>query len=147
VRYAPRGSPVAVFRQYFQYGLWKTAVMLKHRRLTSPRGAVPSLFVASLVALAPAAAFLAPARWVLAAEVGAYVALAVASGAASTRRRGESWRLLPRVVTVFPAFHLGYGLGVFAGAIRAGMRNRQARSAPDAAASPAAESGVQARPE
>src|SRR5579863_3983984 len=47
--YTPRGSLVALFRQYMQYGYWKVAVIRKHRSLASWRHAVPPLFVASIV--------------------------------------------------------------------------------------------------
>jgi hypothetical protein len=40
----------------------------------------------------------------------------------SIRRRGESLGLLPRVVAVFPAFHVGYGWGMLRGFLRAGHR-------------------------
>jgi succinoglycan biosynthesis protein ExoA len=113
VFYTPRGSYRGVFRQYLEYGLWKLAVMRKHRRVLSARSVAPPAFVASLALLGPAALFTSTARWLLAAEVAAYLAGAVAFGAASIRRRRESWLLLPRVAAVFPAFHLGYGIGMF----------------------------------
>jgi succinoglycan biosynthesis protein ExoA len=112
VHYVPRDSLRGVFRQYFQYGFWKTAVIRKHRRIPSVRSAAPPLFVISLLVLIPAAVFLSPARWLLAAEVALYGILAVVFGASSLRRRREPWRLWPRVVSVFPVFHVAYGLGL-----------------------------------
>src|SRR5205807_6486070 len=46
--YTPRGSIVALFRQYMQYGFWKVAVIRKHRALAAWRLAVPPLFVGSI---------------------------------------------------------------------------------------------------
>ena len=117
--YVPRGSLPKVFRQYFEYGLWKVPVMLRHRRVLSARSLAPLAFVLSLLVLAPAAVFLPAARWLLLLEVVAYLAGALVFAAQSVKRRGESWRLLPRVVGTFGAFHVGYGLGMLAGWARA----------------------------
>src|SRR5262249_740484 len=119
VHYTPRGSLRGVFRQYYEYGLWKVPVMLKHRQLSSPRSFAPIVFVSTLVALAPAAVSSRAGRRVLAVELGAYAALALASAGISIRGRRESWSLLPRVVSVFPAFHSGYGSGMLRGWARA----------------------------
>jgi glycosyltransferase involved in cell wall biosynthesis len=119
VHYTPRGSLRGVFRQYYEYGLWKVPVMLKHGQLASPRSFAPLLFVSTLVALAPATPFSRTARRVLAVELGAYAALAFASAGISIRERRESWSLLPSVVAVFPAFHSGYGIGMLRGWARA----------------------------
>jgi hypothetical protein len=119
VHYTPRGSWRGVFRQYFEYGFWKVPVMLKHRELPGPRSLTPLAFVLSLGVLAPASARFHLAKGLLGAEVALYAALALGSGASSIRQRRESFRLLPRVVIVFPAFHLGYGLGMLGGFVRA----------------------------
>lgn len=130
VFYRPRGSLRAVFRQYFQYGFWKAAVMWKHRCIPSARSAVPPLFVLSLVALGLASPFVPLARLGLAVDVGSYAALAVGFGAASIRRRREPWTLLPRTFAVFPAFHVAYGLGVLRGAVSfRGTRDEEAAPA------------------
>jgi succinoglycan biosynthesis protein ExoA len=128
VHYVPRSSLRGVFRQYFQYGFWKTAVIRKHRRIPSVRSAAPPLFVTSLVVLIPTAVFLPPARWLLAAEAGLYGVLAAAFGAASVRRRREPLRLWPRVMCVYPAFHVAYGLGL----LRATVSRSNARDGSEA---------------
>jgi succinoglycan biosynthesis protein ExoA len=119
VHYTPRGSLQGVFRQYYEYGLWKVPVMLKHGQLSSPRSFAPLVFVTTLIALAPAAVFSRAGRRLLAVELGAYLGLAFASAGISIRGRRESWSLLPRVVSVFPAFHSGYGIGMLRGWARA----------------------------
>jgi succinoglycan biosynthesis protein ExoA len=119
VHYIPRGSLRDVARQYFQYGFWKVAVIRKHRCIPSARSAAPPLFVISLLILAPAAVFLPLARWLFAAEISLYAFLAATFGAGTIRRRREPWRLLPRVITVFPTFHIAYGLGILRASIGA----------------------------
>ncbi|HEV8603237.1 MAG TPA: glycosyltransferase family 2 protein [Gaiellaceae bacterium] len=118
VHYTPRGSFRGVFRQYYEYGLWKVPVMRKHRQVPSPRSLAPLALVSSVALLAPLAPRLPVARRLLAAELGAYAALAVAFGALCVSRRRESWRLLPAVVAVFPTFHAAYGLGMLRGWLR-----------------------------
>ncbi len=115
VYYTPRGSFAGVFRQYFEYGFWKPAVMRKHRRAASLRSLVPGLFVASLVVLGALSPLLAVARVGLAVELAVYVCAALALGVLAVKRRREQWRLLPRVVALFPTFHLAYGIGTLAG--------------------------------
>lgn len=119
VFYRPRGSLGAVWSQYFQYGLWKVRVMLKHRRVLTLRSLAPLALVLSFAVLAVAAPFSALARWLLVAEVLLYVAAALAFGTEGARRRGEPLSLAPRVAAVFPAFHLGYGTGMASGWLRA----------------------------
>ena len=55
--YRPRASLSGLFRQYFQYGFWKVAVVRKHGRLASWRNFVPgSCLLAGVVLLLCAAA-------------------------------------------------------------------------------------------
>jgi hypothetical protein len=118
VGYVPRGSLRGVFIQYHGYGFWKVPVMLKHRRVLSARSLAPLALVVSAGALVAAAPLSRRARALLGAEAAAYATMAVGSAAMATTRRGER-RLLLRTATVFPAFHLGYGVGMARGALNA----------------------------
>jgi succinoglycan biosynthesis protein ExoA len=119
VMYRPRGSIARVWRQYFEYGLWKVPVMLKHRRILTMRSAAPMAFVVVTVVLFAATAHFPIARRLLTLQWSLYGAAGVAFGARSVRKRGETWALLPRVLAAFPAFHLGHGLGQALGWLRA----------------------------
>ncbi len=118
VFYTPRGTFRRVFRQYYEYGLWKPAVMQKHGRVVSARSLAPGAFVTSVAALALLAPWLRPAAWLLGVELATYAAAAATFGAAAVRKREEPRRLLPRVAAVFPTFHVAYGLGTLAGLAR-----------------------------
>lgn len=118
VAYTPRGSYRGVFRQYFDYGYWKVRVMRKHRQVLSGRSLAPPLLVVSLAVLVPAAIFVSVARVILGFELLAYVGCAVFFGLRSVRARHEPLGLVPRVVAVYPMFHVGYGLGMLWGFLR-----------------------------
>jgi succinoglycan biosynthesis protein ExoA len=120
--YTPRGSFRRLFRQYYEYGAWKPAVMRKHGQVVSARSLVPGAFVVSLGVLAPLAVFVPAAAVVLGAELALYGTGAVAFGVLAIRSKREQLRLLPRVVAAFPTFHASYGLGLLRGIVRAAGR-------------------------
>jgi glycosyltransferase involved in cell wall biosynthesis len=122
--YLPRESLRRVFSQYYQYGLWKVAVMRKHRRLMTSRSLAPLMLVSSIGVLLLAAPTAPSARKALAAEVGVYGILALSFGMWSLRRHSERLRLLPRVLATFPTFHVSYGLGMAVGWARAALSGR-----------------------
>jgi succinoglycan biosynthesis protein ExoA len=125
VLYRPRGTLAGVWRQYFEYGLWKVPVMLKHRRVPTLRGLVPFAFLLGSVGLLMATPLHPLARRLLAAKWMLYGGTGVFFAAHGLRRRGESLVLLPRVLAAFPAFHLGLGTGQALGWLRAiGRRAR-----------------------
>jgi succinoglycan biosynthesis protein ExoA len=116
--YTPRGSLRRLFRQYYEYGRWKAPVMRKHHRATSARSLVPVVFVVGLLLLVHLATWHPHAAALLAVKVGAYVLGAIVFGIVCVRRRREPWRLLPRVLAVFPTVHVAHGLGMLAGLLR-----------------------------
>jgi glycosyltransferase involved in cell wall biosynthesis len=125
VLYRPRGSLAGVWRQYYEYGFWKVSVMLKHRRVLTLRGMAPLMLVLATLVLIVASARFPLARYLLALQWVLYGFAAGAFAARSVRKRGESWRLMPRVVAAFPAFHLAYGSGQAVGWLRALGRLRR----------------------
>jgi succinoglycan biosynthesis protein ExoA len=125
VLYRPRGSFGGVWRQYFQYGLWKVPVMLKHRRIATVRGVVPLVFVLGSVGLLAGAIRSRTARRLLVAEWLLYGALGAFFAARGARARDERWTLMPAVLAAFPTFHLGFGSGQAVGLARALWRRRR----------------------
>ncbi len=87
--YTPRGSFTRLFRQYYEYGLWKPAVMRKHGRIVSARSLVPIAFVGSLAVLLALAAFSGAARILLALELVVYGSPAPSSSACAPSARPE----------------------------------------------------------
>jgi glycosyltransferase involved in cell wall biosynthesis len=111
--YRPRGSLVALFRQYMQYGYWKVRVIQKHARPASFRHLIPGLAVASLAVLTSAAPFWQPALAAWVCLVGLYTLAASAASVLTARRSG--WSLLPILLVVFWCYHFGYGAGFLCG--------------------------------
>jgi succinoglycan biosynthesis protein ExoA len=114
--YQPRTSLGNLFRQYFQYGFWKVAVIRKHRIPASWRHLVPVAFVLMNLVL-PLAGLWSPlalgawaAMWVV------YLAVCLAAALHAATRCG--WLLLPALPPVFATYHLSYGTGFLAGLLR-----------------------------
>jgi succinoglycan biosynthesis protein ExoA len=126
ILYTPRGSFRRLFKQYFEYGLWKPAVMRKHGRVVSARSLVPIAFLVSLAVLGTLAIFSATALLVFAVEDGIYVLGALVFAVLAIRARRERWALLPRVVAAFVTFHVAYGLGMTVGWLRVALRREPA---------------------
>jgi succinoglycan biosynthesis protein ExoA len=115
-RYYSRSSLRSLFRQYFQYGLWKVRVLQKHPRQMRPRQFVPPAFVACVLVGALAAPMAAWARFGFIGVVGAYT-LANLAASAWTGRAGP----FPEVFLlpfVFAMLHFSYGVGFLTGLVR-----------------------------
>ena len=112
--YTCRSSLRQLCRQYFQYGYWKVFVMRKHGRPASFRHLVPGAFVLAVAGLAMACPWSGAARVGLAVMLGLYLAADLLATAIVALRENAS--LIWVLPAVFPAFHLGYGFGLVAGA-------------------------------
>jgi succinoglycan biosynthesis protein ExoA len=121
--YTPRGSFRRLARQYFEYGLWKPAVMRKHGSVVSVRSLAPILFLASFLALGVLALFNHLGLVLLELEVAVYLIGAIVFGVIAVRAKREQLRILPRVVAAFVTFHVAYGIGMAAGWFRRSERD------------------------
>ncbi len=120
--YSPRPTLSGLFRQYFQYGFWKVAVIRKHRLPGSWRHVVPIGFVlanAILLALMVAGWGMRARSWFTVAGfawltlISAYSVAILAASLLVARRNG--WSTLPFLPGVFATYHFSYGLGFLAG--------------------------------
>ncbi|NUN09648.1 MAG: glycosyltransferase family 2 protein [Ignavibacteriaceae bacterium] len=107
--YHPRGSLKGLFKQYFQYGLFKPLALSKAGRGLKLRHVVPSLFTLYLISLVffPYLLISIPFMLYLLADI--VLTLRISSGK----------RLMMRSFLIFPAMHTAYGsgfiLGIFMG--------------------------------
>jgi glycosyltransferase involved in cell wall biosynthesis len=125
--YRPRASLGALFRQYFQYGFWKVAVIRKHRAPAAWRHLVPGAFVLTLLLLAAVVAV----AWAIGGSGAAFVPLAAlmlvvaaylgALGGESLRiAAATSMKYLPILPVVIATYHVSYGLGFLVAMARLG---------------------------
>jgi len=111
--YYSRGSLKKLWKQYFQYGLWKVRVLQKHPRQMSLRQFVPLTFVMALI-LTFLLSFLVSWGWkALLALLGVYL-LANLSASVITAM-GEDRKTILLLPIAFTIIHLSYGLGFLAG--------------------------------
>lgn len=114
--YAVRSSPAALFKQYFQYGLWKVRVMQKHPGQMSVRQFVPSTFLVSLL-VSLIATFIHPAGiWFTLFILGSYVTTnCLASALAIIKSQGCNYLFL---TLTYPILHVAYGSGFLSGLVK-----------------------------
>ena len=116
--YHPRTTLAGLFRQYFQYGFWKVAVVRKRGSSGSRRNLVPGvcLLAGVVLGLCAAAANLGGSSWWrnifltdLFSLVVLYAIVSFAQAYSLAKRHG--WRFLPFLPVVFATYHLSYALG------------------------------------
>jgi len=113
--YFVRERLAQLFKQYFQYGFWRIPVVEKHRRPTTLRQLVPTLFYVACVVLAvagwwwraPLVAVLLPAT---------YATALLLAGAAGVRSHGflVSSCVPIAIATMHAGYALGLGYGIWA---------------------------------
>lgn len=122
VAYRPRGSFGALARQYFAYGRWKAAILLRDPASLRLRQLAPP---ALLLGLAASGALAVAGALRLAAVIPLLYAfaLAAASAWAGLRRREPAALLAPAALAVM---HLSWGAGFFLPARRGRKRRKSA---------------------
>lgn len=115
-RYYSRGSLGKLWKQYYQYGLYKVRVLQKHPKQMSIRQFIPPLFVGSLL-ISLLASFVLPYVWFLFILLsGYYLLVNLAASILTASRRG--WKHLPLLPVIFPILHISYGLGFLVGMVK-----------------------------
>jgi glycosyltransferase involved in cell wall biosynthesis len=119
--YFPRASLSALFRQYFQYGFWRVAVLRKHRVPGAWRQLAPAAFVLANVLIAAGVIFRETVGngsllwlWAVAGSLDLTYLLASLVAAFITAGR-DGWTLFPVLPVVFATYHLSYGVGFVLG--------------------------------
>jgi len=104
--YSPRGKFLTLFKQYFQYGLYKPLVLKKIKSEIKLRHLVPSLFVLYLMAFALA---YYSALYVL--PLLAYLLLMMGVALFNSKPLRVRWRIF----VALPCLHIAYGSGFLIG--------------------------------
>lgn len=123
--YYNRATPGGLWRQYFQYGLWKVRVFQKLPGQVRPRHLAPSAFVSSLLLAAVLSAVWVESAIALAALAALYAlfVMVVALSAAGFRAIG----LAALAGVAIAIMHVGYGVGFIVGFMRFARRWRLRR--------------------
>ncbi len=123
--YTVRGSPRALWRQYFGYGRAKPEVLRRHPTQARRRQLAPPAFVASLLLFSVT---VRPTRYrTLRLTAAAYAAAVVIATLLECRRRPSAFPALP---VAFACLHLAYGFGFLAG-LEEQLRHAVIRSTQD----------------
>jgi hypothetical protein len=107
VGYRPRASLQALARQFHQYGRWKRVVLGRHPRSLRWRHLVPPIVTFGVLAGLVFGVVWVPALVVPVGYVAGVAGVSVLVG----RRPGMVMRLL----FIYPAMHLGWGIGFLMG--------------------------------
>jgi GT2 family glycosyltransferase len=106
--YYPRNNLKALFKQYFQYGLYKPLVLKKIKSETKVRHLIPSFFTLYLFSLC----FIVPFFPLYLLPLVLYVGLILRDiYQSSGDKKGSFWSLL----LIYPTLHLAYGSGFIIG--------------------------------
>ncbi|MCB9735885.1 MAG: glycosyltransferase family 2 protein [Deltaproteobacteria bacterium] len=113
-RYYARRDLRALWRQYWQYGVWKARVVKLHPRSLEPRHLVAPLFVAGVVLGLPLALLLGGVvAWLYLGALAVYGALAgFAAARVAARTR---WRYVWLLPAIFALLHVAWGAGFWVG--------------------------------
>lgn len=112
-RYLARDSLRQLARQYFRYGVWRTATIRRHHRAWRWRHLAPALLTA---AIAIAVLLIPCSPLPLAALAAVYLGLDCVASLSLALRHGPG--ALPRLFVVFPILHLSWGVGFWLGMVR-----------------------------
>ena len=116
--YYSRATLRGLWRQYFQYGLYKVRVIQKRGAVPSWRHLVPGGFVLGLVGSILLILLTRQSCWLL----GVVAPYALTNGIASLWTARWNWRTLPLLPLAFLILHLAYGCGFWLGLVRFGRR-------------------------
>lgn len=112
-KYMVRSAPPALWRQYYQYGLWKVRVLQKHLLQMSLRQFVPPVFVLVLLVNLFMSFITAWGLGALAFIVFSYLLANLIASILVSKQHG--WRYLSSLPLIFATLHISYGFGFLVG--------------------------------
>lgn len=111
--YYVRATLAGLWRQYWQYGVWKGRFLRAHPASLKLRHMVPPLFVLAVVISSLLSLMVPWGGWLPGAVLGAY-ALFLIAALFSFVIRGKS-KYLPLLPVIIACLHLSWGIGVWIG--------------------------------
>lgn len=110
--YYSRPTLRGLWKQYFQYGWWKTVILRKHGRLPAARNLAPAAALSVFCLALLLALVVPPMVWLAAVMLATYLLLSVIVTLRSVGLAGPSMLLLP---FAFATLHLSYATGFLCG--------------------------------
>jgi succinoglycan biosynthesis protein ExoA len=114
--YYNRSSFRTLWKQYYQYGLYKVRVMQKHPLQMRPRQFVPAALVAVIIGGGLVSLLFKPLRLLWGLSLAAYVVANLLASVLTTRQVGR--RYLKYLPLVFATLHFSYGAGFWHGLVK-----------------------------
>ena len=111
--YYPRDSYISLFKQYFEYGLWKVAVIKKHKKPARISHLVPVSFVLFIILFSVLSFFYVGARILFSSILLVYTLLNIIYSFKNPYVTSFSNKL--RLMYVHFILHVSYGLGFLCG--------------------------------
>lgn len=111
--YYPRSSYLDLFKQYFEYGVWKIAVIKKHKKPARIIHLVPMLFVLFLILLGIGSFFSNAVLYSFIAIIVLYLVMNIYFSFKNKYVKNLLQRL--KLVYVHTIIHISYGLGFIVG--------------------------------
>jgi glycosyltransferase involved in cell wall biosynthesis len=115
-KYYARGSLYNVWRQYFQYGFWRTRTLQKHGKPATLRQIAP-LFLISFLLILALAGFISRSFWWILSFTLLIYCLGLVYGSIQVAKQVR-WKYCLLAPIVFVLLHFGYGFGCMWGIVR-----------------------------
>ena len=112
-KYYPRSKYSDLFKQYFEYGMWKVAVIKKHGRPARISHLVPMMFVAFLVLFLVGSFFFKEIFWIFTVVMSIYLLLNLYFSFKNDGAPKISDKLM--LMLVHFILHISYGSGFWVG--------------------------------
>lgn len=116
-RYYSRSSLRVLWRQYFQYGLWKVRVLQQHPWQMRIRQFIPALFVSACAVSLVSWCLSSKTKSALIVLCGLYLTASL-TASLIVARRARRWRIFFSLPAVFATLHFAYGIGFMSGLVR-----------------------------
>lgn len=113
--YNVRAKISQVYRQFFQYGLWKTDVMRKHKLPAAGRHLMPALFVCVVLAVSLSGLVGLIPIWISFIPVCSYLLIILVVSIFEWRRTPMNMLAGVNFCLAVVAMHTGYGVGFLSG--------------------------------
>jgi len=113
--YYPRKSLFNLWKQYFQFGYWKTKVMKKYGKVLSMGNLIPSGFILGLLGSGISAIFLSEGVYALSSLLVSYLLVLTVFGFRAVGQSNQKIIYFAGVALALATIHISFGIGFIRG--------------------------------